>query len=115
MFVFKDRDKVITRVGRGTAIMFHNRILINPPMFIKEGEDVMIFTDKNVEEFQKHFTDQLKEALQDNIGTKKSYIEYMKQTNKKINELEKENSNLQKLNKQLTETIIQLKGSLLGA
>lgn len=55
MIVFKDGNKIITRVNQSKAIKFHNRILINPSMFIEEGNDVMIFTDKNAKEFQKHF------------------------------------------------------------
>ncbi|EKF86846.1 hypothetical protein [Methanobacterium formicicum] len=109
MIVFKEGNKVITQVKTGRTIVYHNRILIDPPMFIEEGKDVMIFTDKNVDEFQKHFTDQLKETLLDSLKTKESYIEHIKLTIKKINELKTENNNLKRLNKQLSETIIQLK------
>ncbi|AUB54926.1 hypothetical protein BK007_02080 [Methanobacterium subterraneum] len=68
MIIFKDGDDNTTsKVAKGTAIKFHNRILINPELFLKEWDKVYLFTDENVEEFQKYYNNKLSTVLQDRI------------------------------------------------
>lgn len=110
MIIFKDEnDNIITRVDKGTAIMFHNRLLINPDMFLKEGDSVMLFTDENLEEFQKYYNKKLKETLQDHLTTQKTFNKYIEKTKIIIENLQAENENLKTLNKQLSENIVKLK------
>jgi len=112
MIIFKDEsDNTITKVDKGTAIMFHNRLLINPGMFLKEGDHVMLFTDENLEEFQKYYTEKLKGALQDHLTTQKTFNQYMEKTKNIIENLLAENENLKSLNIKLSENIVKLKGS----
>lgn len=106
--IFQDGEKRITEVKKGT-ITSDNRIGNYITCFnlfpLKETDEVYIFTEKNLDEFIKHYNDQIISALQEGIEDKKSTIELFKQ----IKELKTENFNLKKLNKQLSETISELK------
>jgi len=67
MIVFKDsNDNTITEATHGTIIYFHNRPLINygPGLSHKEGDEVIIFTEENLEKLQKYHSDELKKALE---------------------------------------------------
>lgn len=102
--IFQDGEKRITEVKKGT-ITYDSRIGTYITCFnlfpLKETDEVYIFTEKNLDEFTKHYNDQLISALKDSIEDKKTVIKLFKL----IKELETDNFNLKKLNKQLSETI----------
>lgn len=99
MIIFKDsKENIITKVEEGTAIEYHNRLLINPGMFIKEGESVMLLTEENLAEYQAYYEDMIDRAVE----TAKDCLELVKEKNVMIEKLIEENSQLKKLNKELT-------------
>ncbi|MBW4256581.1 hypothetical protein KTG15_02595 [Methanobacterium sp. YSL] len=106
--IFQDGEKRITEVKKGT-ITYDSRIGTYITCFnlfpLKETDEVYIFTEDNLDEFRKHYTDQLISTLKESIEDKKNSIKLFKL----INELETENFNLKKLNKQLSEKISEMK------
>jgi len=98
-----DSEKNITEVEKGT-VRIEKRIGKYISVFLsqlKEGEEVYIFTEDNLEEFTKHFNDKIICAFMECIDTKKEEIELFKI----INKLESDKEKLQRLNKKLSEQL----------
>lgn len=94
MIIFKDsKENIITKVEEGHAIEFHNRILINPDMFVKEGESVMLWTDKNLAEYQAYYEEMIDRA----VGAAEDCLELVKEKDIMIEELKEENKQLKKI------------------
>lgn len=50
MIVLNDSEgNTITRIAEGHTIKFHDRIIINPNLFIKEGDSIMLLTNENLD------------------------------------------------------------------
>ena len=109
MIVLNDSEgKTITKIEEGHAIKFHDRIIINPGCFVKEGDSFMLFTKQNLDSLTKYYNDELVETLQQHLESKKEFIEYMDKTNNRIKQLEKDNQELKQLNNKLSLKIIDL-------
>lgn len=105
----------ITKIEEGHAIKFHNRIIINPNSYIKEGDSIMLLTNENLDNITTYFNDELirsvKEHLKTNkelLSTRKEFIEYVNNTNTRLKQLEKDNIELKQLNNELNVKIIDL-------
>lgn len=112
MIIFQDsKENTITEATHGTLIYFHNRPLINYGLglSLKEGDEVIIFTEENLEKLQRYHNDELKTALTKSLKNMEDCTLMIESGLKRIKELEDENNKLKRLNDQLAKNIIVLK------
>lgn len=112
MIIFQDSEEnTITKATHGTIIYFHNRPLINygPGLSYKEGDEVIIFTEENLEKLQKYHNDKLVDTLKETLENMENYSSMIESSLKRIKKLEEENDKLKRLNDQLTKNIMVLR------
>jgi predicted ATP-binding protein involved in virulence len=107
MYIFKDAEnKTIAEGQDGASIKFHNRLIINPIGFYKEGEEVIIFTKEEFEKLENYRSNKEEEIFKlakECIKNTEKSNEIIESYHSKIEELEKENENLKRINIKLSE------------
>lgn len=106
--IFQDSEKTITKVAR-ERVCNDRRIGRYITCFslhgLNEGDEVYLFTEDNVEEFTKHYNDQLISTLKESLEDKKQLLKLYE----KFKELKTDNEKLRRLNKKLSEKFIESK------
>lgn len=104
MTIFQDSDgNIITEATETIIIKFHDRYVINNyPFSCTEGDKVFVFDQENLDKIWKYYDNQIIQIREEMINLTEQAIEL-------AGEFKQENDNLRKLNKELSETIIELK------
>lgn len=104
MIRFRDSDGNIITKGIETIInKFHNQYVINNyPSGCTVGDKVFVFDQENLDKIWEYYNNKIIQAREEMINLTKEALEL-------ANEFKEDNDNLRKLNKELSETIIELK------
>lgn len=108
MYIFKDAENNTIARGRyGAYIKFHSRFIINPVGgFFEEGEEVIIFKKEEFKKLENYRSDKEERILriaEECVKDVKEYREIIESCHSKIEELEKENESLKRINIKLIE------------